>query len=114
MEGVDASADMLAICAAHARGGGFEVRLHHADWLALDLDRTYATIYNPAGSFSLIAGDDDARTALRAWRRHLRPGGEIVIPIGVPTADFGANYEWRLRRSATRARDGVTFMVRKP
>ena len=113
VEGVDASADMLAICAAHARAGGFEVTLHHADWLTLDLDRTFATIYNPAGSFSLIASDDDARTALAAWRRHLRPGGEIVIPMGVPTADFGTNYEWRLRRSATRERDGVTFMVQE-
>ena len=31
--------------------------------------------------------------------------------MGIPRADFGANWEWKVRRSATRARDGVTFMV---
>src|SRR5439155_788473 len=64
VEGVDSSADMLAICAAHGREAGLDLTLHHADWLALDLGRTYATIYNPAGSFALVAGDEDARTAL--------------------------------------------------
>jgi SAM-dependent methyltransferase len=111
VEGVDASADMLAICAAHARTAGVAPTLHHADWLALDLDPDYSTLYNPAGSFALIADDDDARTALETWRRHLRPGGQLLISMGVPSPDRKANYEWRLRRSATRATDGVTFMV---
>jgi SAM-dependent methyltransferase len=120
VEGVDSSADMLAICAAHGREAGLDLTLHHADWLALDLGRTYATIYNPAGSFALIAGDDDARIALAAWRRHLRPGGQLMIAMSVPTAGLdvqdapdaqGAQYEWRVRRSGTRPSDGVTFMV---
>jgi SAM-dependent methyltransferase len=111
VEGVDSSADMLALCAAHGREAGLDLTLHHADWLTLDLGRAYATIYNPAGSFALIAGDDDARAALVAWRHHLRPGGQLLIAMGVPTADFDAKYEWRVRRSATRPSDGVTFMV---
>jgi SAM-dependent methyltransferase len=111
VEGVDSSADMLAICAAHGREAGLDLMLHQADWLALDLGRTYATIYNPAGSFALIAGDEDARTALAAWRRHLRPGGRLLIAMSVPTADLDAQYEWRVRRSGTRPSDGVTFMV---
>ena len=111
VEGVDSSADMLAICAAHGREAGLDLTLHHADWLTLDLGRTYATVYNPAGSFALIAGDEDARTALAAWRRHLRPGGQLLIAMSVPTADLDAQYEWRVRRSGTRPSDGVTFMV---
>jgi SAM-dependent methyltransferase len=113
VEGVDASADMLAICASHARAAGVEPVLHHADWLALDLRRDYATLYNPAGSFALIPDDADARRALEVWRRHLRPGGQVLISMAVPPADRKANYEWRLRRSATRASDGVTFMVQE-
>ena len=31
--------------------------------------------------------------------------------MGIPRADFGAQWEWHVRRSATRAGDGVTFMV---
>ena len=86
VEGVDASADMLAICASHARAAGVEPALHRADWLTLDLGRDYSTLYNRAGSFALIA-DDDARTALEAWRRHLRPGGQLLISMGVPRPD---------------------------
>ena len=111
VEGVDSSADMLALCAAHARAAGLDITLHHADWLTLSLERTYATIYNPAGSFSLIADDDDAHRALAGWLRHLEPAGQLLIAMGIPTADFGANFEWRVRRSGTRASDGVTFMV---
>jgi SAM-dependent methyltransferase len=113
VEGVDASADMLAICAAHARAAGVEPALHHADWLALDLHRDYSTLYNPAGSFALVADHADARSALEVWRRHLRPRGRLLISMAVPPVDRKANYEWRLRRSATRASDGVTFMVQE-
>jgi len=110
VEGVDASADMLAICAGHAREAGVTVPLHHADWLTLALGKQYATVYVPAGSFALLDDVDDARTALVAWRDHLRPGGQLVLSAGEPppVTDY---YEWRVRRSGTRASDGLTFMV---
>jgi SAM-dependent methyltransferase len=112
VDGVDASADMLAICAAHARDAGLEVRLHRADWRTLDLSSRYATIYNPAGSFSLCENDDDALAALRVWARHLRGGGKLLVSMQVPTdAELDANWEWRLRRTGTRSRDGITFVV---
>jgi SAM-dependent methyltransferase len=111
VEGVDSSADMLALCAAHGREAGLDLTLHHADWLTLELGRTYSTIYNPAGSFSLIADDDDAHSALVAWQLHLEPTGQLLIAMGIPTADFDSQYEWRIRRSGTRPSDGVTFMV---
>src|SRR5512132_1859813 len=57
VEGVDSSADMLAICRGHAAAAGHEVTLHLADWRSLALGKTYATLYNPASSFSLL--DDD-------------------------------------------------------
>jgi hypothetical protein len=102
---------MLAICAAHARDAGISPTLHHADWLTLALERKYHTIYNPSGSFALIVDVDDARAALVTWREHLVPGGQLIVSSGVPGSDFDAEYEWRVRRSATRASDGVTFIV---
>jgi SAM-dependent methyltransferase len=112
VDGVDASADMLAICAAHAERRGLDVTLFHTDWIALDLGKQYATVYNPAGSFALIESDDDASAALTAWLAHVRPGGSLVVSMGVPTGrDLDAQYEWRIRRSGTRASDGLTFMV---
>ncbi len=111
VEGVDASQAMLDICAAHAREAGVNVTLHPGDWATLALDRRYATIYNPAGSFSLLPGNDAAVAALAVWHRHLHPGGTLLIAMGVPTGDLDANYDWRVRRSGTRASDDITFMV---
>src|SRR6185437_6637679 len=111
VEGVDSSAEMLARCRAHAVTAGVEITLHQQDWTALDLPRRYATIYNPAGSFSLIDDDDQARVALRSWLHHLAPGGQLLVVMSIPRSDFAANWEWNVRRSATRASDGVTFMV---
>jgi SAM-dependent methyltransferase len=111
VEGVDSSYDMLAICAGHARDAGVDLTLHLADWTELGLERRYATIYNPAGSFMLIDDEDVARRALTAWLAHLAPGGRLYVGGGVPWADFDEGWGWRIRRSATRPRDGVTFMV---
>jgi len=110
VEGVDNSPEMLAACARNAVAAGVQLTLHNADVTTLALERRYATIYNPAGSFSLHDRRDVAEPALRCWRDHLRPGGKLYVSMGVPRADFGANYEWRIRRSATRA-DGITFMT---
>lgn len=111
VEGVDSSADMLEICRLHAEAAGQRVTLHHADWTTLDLGRQYATVYNPAGSFALIHDAAVARKALITWRAHVRPGGRLVIAMGEPDPDRRGDWEWRVRRSATRASDGVTFMV---
>lgn len=111
VEGVDSAADMLDICRGHANAAGVSITLHHADWVTLDLGREYATIYNPAGSFALIDDEDAARDALIAWRGHLRPGGRLILGMGAPDPEASSDWEWRVRRSATRASDGVTFMV---
>ena len=103
---------MLAICRRARRRAGVELTLHHADWTSFDLPRRYATIYNPAGSFSLIARRRQAREPLSTWMRHLAPGGRLLIVMGIPRADFGAEWEWKVRRSATRvAATASTFMV---
>jgi SAM-dependent methyltransferase len=111
VEGVDSSADMLAICRRHVEDAGGKVTLHHADWLSLDLDRRYALLYNPAGSFALLDDEDDARAALVAWRAHLAPRGQLALSMSGAPKDDRAVWEWRVRRSATRASDGLTFMV---
>jgi len=112
VEGVDSSADMLALCAAHARDAGIDVRLYQADWLTLLLSTRYATIYNPSSSFRLIDGDANARAALAGWAGHLRRGGRLLVSMSVPAeTELAANWEWRLRRTGTRTRDGVTFVV---
>lgn len=111
VEGVDSSADMLAICRTNAEARGVAVTTHLADWVTLSLRRRYATIYNPAGSFVLIDDAGLARAALVAWVSHLQPGGRLIVAAGVPAPDPAGDWTWRVRRSATRESDGVTFMV---
>jgi SAM-dependent methyltransferase len=111
VEGVDSAADMLAICRAHCEAHGVDVTLHHADWVTLALGREYATLYNPASSFSLIPDDEDAHGALAAWRDHLAPGGRLALAMAVPGPGDEPPWRWYLRRSATRPSDGTTFMV---
>jgi SAM-dependent methyltransferase len=111
VEGVDSSADMLALCRANADARGVSVITHCADWSSLALTRRFATVYNPAGSFALIDDPDEARRALDAWVSHLLPGGRLIVTMGVPAPGSSAPWSWRVRRSATRASDGITFMV---
>lgn len=111
VEGVDSSGDMLAICRKHAATMGVPITLHHADWATMALPGRYATLYNPSGSFSLLDDEHRAREAIATWLRHLVPGGQLVITMGVPRSDFDAQWEWHVRRSATRESDGLTFMV---
>ena len=111
VEGVDVSADMLAICRRNAAAAGVEVVLHQAGIAPLALGRTYNTLYCPAGSFMLFYDRAVALDALRSYRAHLEAGGTLAIAMGVPWGDMNANYEWRVRRTATNPADGVTVMV---
>jgi SAM-dependent methyltransferase len=110
VEGVDASADMLAILRRHADEQGLEPVVHHGDMAPLDLPgRAYAAIVCPAGSFSLIDDTDRACDALCSYLTHLRPGGVLGLTLfdGTSTPDA---LEWRVRRTGTLA-DGTTMIV---
>jgi SAM-dependent methyltransferase len=110
VDGLDSSADLLAICRAHLDAAALTATLHHADWSSPGIDRTYTTVYNPASSFSLVHDLDAAQRTLAAWRGLVRPKGRLILSLaGALPRDGG--WSWRVRRSATRARDGTTFIV---
>jgi SAM-dependent methyltransferase len=111
VEGLDSSADMLAICRRHAAERGLDPVLHHASMAPLDLDRTYATIFCPAGTFSLLDDRDLALRSVASWADHLRPGGSLALTMSVPVDDLDARFEWRVRRTGTRPDDGATIVV---
>jgi SAM-dependent methyltransferase len=111
VEGIDSSADMLAICRRHAAERGLDPVLHHGTMAPLSLDRTYATIFCPVGSFSLVHDAELATRALASYGEHLRPGGRLAVTFFVPVGDLDARFEWRVRRTATRPSDGATIVV---
>ncbi|MFR9805368.1 class I SAM-dependent DNA methyltransferase [Pseudonocardia sp. RS010] len=98
VDGVDASASMLDACRAHARDRGLDVtgRLQEQRTEDLSLRRRYRAAFCAAGSWGLLAGDDEVGRALAAVRVHLLPGGtfhfEVETGPGPPGAPGGTNW----------------------
>jgi ubiquinone/menaquinone biosynthesis C-methylase UbiE len=81
VDGVDNSADMLAICRRKADRAGLRPNLFLQPMEDLDLPRRYATIIVPSSSFQLVIDPADAVAALAGLRRHLEPGGTLAMPF---------------------------------
>ncbi|MGB8862276.1 MAG: class I SAM-dependent methyltransferase [Ilumatobacteraceae bacterium] len=111
VEGIDASADILAICARHASERGLQTVLHEGDIAPLTLDRRFHAIVCPAGSFSLITDVERAHAALRSYHDHLEPGGRLGITLFTVGPHDTTDFNWRLRRTGTSSRTGATYIV---
>lgn len=115
LEGIDESADMLAILAAHAAAMDLHPVVHEGDMAPLALDRTYAAIVCPAGTFMLVDDEVRASSALASYMAHLQPGGLLAMTLAAPGEDAagrgeGSELIWRIRRTGSRA-DGTTIVV---
>jgi ubiquinone/menaquinone biosynthesis C-methylase UbiE len=81
IDGVDSSAEMLALCRRKAERLGLAANVHLQSMSELDLPRRYRTIMVPSSSFQLLLDRDEAGGALDAFHRHLEPGGTLAMPI---------------------------------
>jgi SAM-dependent methyltransferase len=84
VEGLDASADMLARCRTAAAARSLDVVLHHQPIETMELGKRYRSIFLAGPTFNLLVDDDTARAALHRIRAHLEPGGSALIPLFVP------------------------------
>lgn len=84
VEGVDASATMLATCLQKVEQQGLKPVLYQQSMQKIDLPRTYRTIFISAGSFQLLGSRDDAQETLRRCHAHLEPGGQLLIETFLP------------------------------
>lgn len=110
LEGIDNSADMLDRCRRHAVERGLDVVLHRGDIAPLDLGRRFGALVCPAGSFTLVVGEERARAALASYLDHLEPGGTLALTMFVPGAGDITGFNWRLRRTGT-DEHGTTYVV---
>ncbi|MEJ7648485.1 MAG: class I SAM-dependent methyltransferase [Nakamurella sp.] len=85
VEGVDSSQDMLDRCAVHAAARGFTVTTHCQPMESLALQRRYLSIYLAGPTFNLVPDDDLAGRALERIAAHLEPGGEVLVPLWIPS-----------------------------
>lgn len=83
VDGVDSSADMIGCAREAACRQGLDVALHVSRMEDLELGRQYRSIYLAGPTFELLPDDEIAVRALEAFRRHLAPGGTIMIPLWI-------------------------------
>jgi SAM-dependent methyltransferase len=118
VDGVDNSAEMLALCRRKAARLGLAPHLHLQSMAELDLPRRYRTIIVPSSSFQLVLEREEAGRALDAFHRHLEPGGTLAMPIIVLeksydrawTADAPLEDGSTVRRTAREAFDASRRM----
>jgi SAM-dependent methyltransferase len=87
VEGLDCSADMLALCREKATRAGLRPTLHEQTLQNMQIPRRFRSIFLAGASFTLLGGDEDARRALVRIHEHLAPGGSVLIPLTVPDAN---------------------------
>ena len=78
MDGVDISADMIALARRRATAAGRSPGLFVQPLHELELARRYRTII-VCGVFGLGGDRDDDREAMRRLHDHLEPGGRLVL-----------------------------------
>ncbi|MFY7951250.1 MAG: class I SAM-dependent methyltransferase, partial [Armatimonadaceae bacterium] len=78
IDGLDDSADMLAICRDKADAGLLEVKLIHQQMERMQLPRRYRTILVPSSSLQLLTESQATSDALSAIYNHLEPGGVVL------------------------------------
>jgi SAM-dependent methyltransferase len=81
IDGVDNSAEMLALCRRKAERLGRVPNIHLQSMQELDLPRRYRTVLVPSSSFQLLIEPSDAREAMRRFHDHLENGGTLVMPF---------------------------------
>jgi SAM-dependent methyltransferase len=86
VDGCDASPDMIALCRDAAHAAGASPDLYCQPMHELDLPRLYRTII-VCGGLGLGSTRAQDQEALCRLRRHLLPGGRLVLDNEVPYSD---------------------------
>jgi SAM-dependent methyltransferase len=111
VQGLDASADMLAILRTNAAERGLDPMLHHGNFAPLELGQEFGAIVCLVGTFLLVHDEERAREALVSFAAHLVPGGLLGLTLGTsPPTDTESAFVWKLRRTGTDAA-GTTYIV---
>jgi len=78
--GLDASAEMLRVARSKA-GRGPGPRWVQADMRSFDFGQTFALAIIPGHSFQFMLSGEDQLSCLGSIRRHLEPGGRLVVHL---------------------------------
>jgi SAM-dependent methyltransferase len=97
VDGLDSSAEMLAVCRRHCHDRGLDPVLRQADMTMFVLLAAYQAVIIPAGSIALLDGRKATLQALACFRDSLVPGGRLLVDVPAPRPAAGreAMRYWR-------------------
>ncbi|MGF9761010.1 class I SAM-dependent methyltransferase [Microvirga sp. 0TCS3.31] len=102
--GVELSPDMLVEARRKADERGVEVEWVQGDMRELDLGRTFDLVLIAANSLLHLHEADDLVDCFRSVRRHLAPGGRLVLDVFNPSVRMLASAD-----GVRRKRDALSF-----
>ncbi len=85
--GADLDDEMLKI----ARSKSADIRWEQGDMRTLDLGQTFGLIILPGDSFQFMCTPEDQVKALETFKRHLAPGGILVVHLDHQSVDWLGN-----------------------
>ena len=97
VDGLDSSAEMLAVCRQHCRDRSLDPILREADMTIFVHLAAYEAVIIPAGSIALLDGRKATLQALTCFRDSLVPGGRLFVDVPVlrPGAEHEPMRYWR-------------------
>ena len=94
IDGVDASADMLAKYRRICKQRGYQPNIYESTLAGMELPERYALIFITSGSFSLITDDEEISRSLANISRHLLPGGYFVFEVSEYHGAHNLDHHW--------------------
>lgn len=85
VDGLDSSGEMLDICRTHCHNRQLNPLLFKEKIQNFSLPHHYDAIILPAGSFLLLEKREESLQALRCFRQHLVPGGQLILDLFLQT-----------------------------
>lgn len=82
VHGADVSLDSLDLAKKEAEQRGVDIILYHQKMEECDIRNMYGTIFG--NSFMVIEDRQKAFQALRLFRKHLVPGGQLLLELFIP------------------------------
>jgi len=104
--GLDRSPHMLRL--ARAKADGLPATFVRGDMKNFDLGRKFRLILIPFRSFQALLTSDEQRSCLRCIRRHLAPGGRLIINVFDPRLEFCVDGRSKVISRYREARDPAT------
>lgn len=109
IDGVDNSAEMLAICRQKAEKLNLSPNLYEQPMETLNLPRRYQTIVAPSSVLQLVTDPEQARAVMRRLLTCLESGGALVGSFSFEWREGDElELDWKLMFDKVRPEDGAT------